>query len=385
MRSGFLPAQAASNIDFTSVMDAVDALLTAVVGALIIRSRPRNALGWIILGVGFGLGLSSLALAYAVLGISGMPDAAPGYRWAAWLSLFVWGIPFLGLMLLLLLFPTGRFLTPRWRWVAWFAIIVVVAAMTPLALMTPIEIDGNQIANPLGGFPQDAVLPIVLGAFILWLATLGAALVGLIVRYVRAQRRERQQIKWLMYAAAVFIAAQLFSFFQPTDFMVETGLGQVLVSIAALGFPLAIGIAILRYQLFDIDLVIRKTLVYTVLSGLLALVFLGSVILLQRGFEAVTGQQSQLAIVLSTLAIAALFNPLRGRIQAVIDRRFYRKKYDAQQVLSAFAITARDETDMSALTVELAHVVQNTLEPEEIRVWLRGQHCIPDRLKASDA
>jgi cytochrome b subunit of formate dehydrogenase len=198
-------------------------------------------------------------------------------------------------------------------------------------------------------------------------------LAALVVRYRRTGRVERQQIKWLLVATAVFAAAYI-PVFLVTDFNFgpNTAFWNYLWMVAMLLIPVAIGIAILRYRLYDIDVIIRKTLLYTATTALLALLFFGSVILLQRGFEAITGQQSQLAIVLSTLAIAALFNPLRNRIQAAIDRRFYRKKYDAQQVLAQFAITARDETDMNALTAELARVVQETMEPEEVKVWLKS-------------
>jgi hypothetical protein len=173
-------------------------------------------------------------------------------------------------------------------------------------------------------------------------------------------------------ATAVFAAAYI-PVFVLTDFAFgpDTALWSNLWMIVMPLIPVSIGIAILRYRLFDIDLIIRRTLLYTATTALLALVFFGSVVLLQGVFVAVTGQQSQLAIVLSTLAIAALFNPLRNRIQAAIDRRFYRQKYDAQQVLAEFAITARDETDMNALTAELARVVQETMAPESVRVWLR--------------
>ena len=200
--------------------------------------------------------------------------------------------------------------------------------------------------------------------FIPFLITLVLALLSLALRFHRAAGVERQQIKWLLYVAALFLTAQLAISFG--------AIGEQFTSLVALGFPIAIGIAVLRYRLFDIDVIIRKTLVYTALTALLALVYFGSVVLLQRLFGAVTGiGQSPLAVVVSTLVIAALFTPLRRRIQDVIDRRFFRKKYDAQRILAQFALTARDETDLDALTAELVRVVQETLQPEGVSVWLR--------------
>jgi len=193
-----------------------------------------------------------------------------------------------------------------------------------------------------------------------------------VVRYRRAGRVERQQMKWLLVATAVFAAAYI-PVFLFTDFAFgpDTAIWSNLWMIVMPLIPVSIGIAILRYRLYDIDLIIRKTVQYGVLSALLALAYFGSVVLLQTVVGQATDAQSPLVIVVSTLLIAALFAPLRKRVQTAVDRRFYRQKYDAQQVLAQFAITARDETDMDKLTVELVRVVQETMQPQSLSVWIK--------------
>ncbi len=265
-------------------------------------------------------------------------------------------------------FPNGR-MVPRLYWVvvAYFGVYFV---LSTLGLISS--------DSPLGSF----------WSWTGWLSVLLGGVAAQIYRYRRVSNpTEQQQTRWVLFgmgAIPLFLVGAFAYMGITGDTTVGTTADPFLLrrftflAVSALAFQvvfLSIGLAILRYRLFDIDVIIRKTLLYTATTALLALVFFGSVILLQRGFEAVTGQQSQLAIVLSTLAIAALFNPLRRRIQGWIDRRFYRKKYIAQQVLAAFAITARDETDMNMLTKELARVVQETMEPARVRVWLRAQHA----------
>jgi hypothetical protein len=357
-------AQGAAQISLSSVLDAFTALAIAVVAALIITNRPGNRLGWVMLLLGFSVALSGFSRAYAGIGMGGFDGVLPGLVLAAWVSQVIWFMIYLTLDLLLLLFPTGTLLSPRWRWVAAAALLITACAMAMLAVGTPIEVPGGQVANPIGLIPFERVERYLAVLFIPFLITLVLAVLSLALRFHRAAGIERQQIKWLLYVAALFLTAQL-----ATSFGV---IGEQFTSLAALGFPIAIGIAVLRYRLYDIDVVIRKTLLYSALTALLALVYFGSVILLQQLFGALTGvEQSTLAVVISTLAIAALFTPLRRRIQDAIDRRFYRKKYDAQQVLAQFAQTARDETDLDALLAELVRVVDETLQPAHVSVWLK--------------
>ncbi len=237
---------------------------------------------------------------------------------------------------------------------------------------------GIVIYNPYGWLPENAVW-YYLGfpSFISLLLILILAAISLIFRYRSAGQQVRLQLRWFVvggFFSIILLLLPVSVELSPDRF--NYGFEYLLVLLGqAYVIPLymAVGIAILRYRLYDIDVIIRKTLVYGVLSGMLALVYFGLVVLLQSVFDSISGQQSPIAIVISTLAIAALFAPLRQRVQAVIDRRFFRKKYDAQQVLAQFAQTARDETDMAALQAELLHVVQETMQPEQVSVWLRRE------------
>jgi len=202
--------------------------------------------------------------------------------------------------------------------------------------------------------------------------------VSLLYRFRRARAVEREQIKWLFYAAAFFAASYVPTFIQ-SNFSDPDSLWNLLFVVGMLTVPISIAIAILRYRLYDIDIIIRKTLVYGALTLLLVLMYFGSVVLLQQTFRALTSQDSPVAIVISTLIIAALFNPLRVRVQEAIDRRFYRGKYDAQQALADFAATAQDEVELDQLTKHLLNVVQETMQPELVSLSLK-----PDASKISE-
>jgi hypothetical protein len=349
----------------------LDAVVIALAGAVIGARLPNNPIGWLLLVAGLVLATQSLFNILTLLAYWTGTETLPGGFIAAWINQWIWVIPVLSLILLLHLFPTGSFLTRRWRWVAVATIAFFVVDAQAFAFSAQLNVMTQHgsvfVANRLGVFNFPAwVYPMLFVPFAL--ALLGA-LGSMLMRFVRAQTVERQQIKWLLYAAALFVVADVLSPF------VTAPIYQAFVSLLALGMPLAISIAVLRYHLFDIDVIIRKTLVYTLLTVLLGLVYFGSVVLLQELLGRLAGVgKSPLAIVVSTLVIAALFTPLRRRVQNVIDRRFYRKKYDAQRVLAEFALTARDETDLDALTAELARVVQETMQPERVSVWLKEIH-----------
>jgi hypothetical protein len=356
-----------------------DVLLLAygTVGALIAARRPENTIGWIFCAVGLALAVASTASGYADYGLYGKGDALPAPELAAWLS--VWlsiSLLFVAPCLLFLLFPDGRPPSRRWRPAVWLVAVAGAGIFFTLAF-SPGELDEYTypgLTNPLGigGAVGDVLTTIEsAGNGIVPIAVL-VSISSMIARFWRSSGRERLQLKWVVYTAALTATSFLVSFMlqEPVPRAVQDAV--FLLGVAAFAaIPIAAGIAILRYRLYDIDLIVNRTLVYGALTVALVLVYVGGVVLLQSIFRALTGQESQLAVVASTLAIAALFNPLRRRVQAFVDRRFYRRKYDAAKTLEAFSAKLRDETDLDRLGVELVVVIRETMQPAHVSLWLR--------------
>jgi hypothetical protein len=343
----------------------------ALVGGLISSRRPRNPVGWIVAGHTLCFTLGEFTRQYAIYGLQTRPGSLPFALAMASPPYWIW-FPGVILMfsLLLLYFPDGRLLSPRWRPVAWLAVFVVVVE-TGFAAVRPSDDETPGIPNPLGieGLKPLAGADEAFGSA-LWLGVGAISAASLVARYRRSRGQERQQIKWVAYAAVLLVLYSIVDQFL-LESRVPTLADIVLFLIFFQGLWIAIAVAILRYRLYDVDVVINRTLVYASLSASLALVYFGSVVLLQAPFRALTGQESQLAVVASTLAIAALFNPLRRSIQAFIDRRFYRRKYDAARTLEVFGARLRDETDLDALNDELVAVVRETVQPTHVSLWLR--------------
>ncbi len=355
--------------DMQETLFAVVIAACALVGGLVASRRPANVVGWCFLGSAACFAGVAFATQYALYGLVTMPGALPLAWLMAWVSawLSVPG-PLLLFTLMPLYFPNGRLLSSGWRWLVRFVLCFSVAIAIFWAF-APGEIRNLGLVNPLGIEalpPTGGLLDTIL--LIIYLATIGAAAASLITRFRRSHGEERQQIKWLAYAAAVipvwFLTNWWIQAINPVVFAVMDAL---IIS----GLPVTAAIAILKYRLYDIDVIINRTLVYGTLTVLLAVIYFGDVIVLREIFAPIIGWNNQVAIVASTLAIAALFSPLRRRIQSVIDRRFYRHKYDAQKTLQAFSARLRDETDLSSLSRDTLQVVQETLQPAHVSMWLR--------------
>jgi hypothetical protein len=359
-------------------INVVGTIGAPVLGGLIASRRPENPMGWMWLGVGLGFALSSFGGSYATYALG--PGSLPAPRTLGTLVAGVgWTVAFILVPLLLLLFPNGRLPSWRWRFLVW---VVVAAGTLSLVLgpFTPGRSGFAPVENPfgIGGAAGTVIFVLVNAGVIVILVAVVPAALSLVFRYRRASGEERQQIKWFAYAAVVFgslIPLDLLGLDEPLGDI----LWNVLNTAASLGLYAAVGVAILRYRLYDIDVLINRTLVYGTLTATLVAVYLGSVVVLQALFRTVTGQGSQLVIVASTLAIAALFTPLRRRVQAFIDRSFYRNKYDARKTLEAFSARLRDEVELDHLAHEFVTVVRQTMRPAHASLWLRGETAASHR------
>jgi len=390
-RSAPVPSSWGANLSIGGLLDFVPFLAFPLVGALIASRRPHNPIGWICLTDGLLWMFLGMSDYYSFYGVA-QPGSLPFPVGLAGLNHWMW-VPTVGLVgtYLLLLFPDGKLPSRRWRPLGWLSgVVIVLLSFGVMLSPEPLENLGG-IRNPFGlevqAWVADAgwiVLPL------LPLCMLASA-ASLVLRYRRSRGEEREQIKWIAFAASVvgllYLIAMVASVIFPSEtwFAAGSPLWLDLLEYAALlsftGLPIAVGFAVLKYRLYDIDVVINRTLVYGSLTATLALVYFGGVTTTQAMFRVLTGQeqQPQLAVVVSTLVIAALFNPLRRRIQSFIDRRFYRRKYDARKTVEAFSGKLRNETDLEALNNELVGVVGETMQPAHVSLWLRPDSAVRGR------
>jgi len=369
------------------LVNTVIAIGFSTVGAVIAPRLPhQNPVGWIFCTLGLLAGMRLFCAEYAIVTLlsepGSLPSKLPGGEALAWGSSWVW-VLHIGLFLFLaLLFPDGRPPSPRWRPLVWSIGVVVVVATVSVALWPETARGFDLVNHPLGiEVATGTINPVetILYAFGL------IAAASLLARLRRAKGVERQQVKWFAYAVAVLATSATLAYVVPES----TGVGwlgwisSVWVIASLVGLPVTMGIAILRYHLYNIARIITRTLVYGSLSVMLALIYFGGVATTQALFRALTGQeqQPQLAVVVSTLAIAALFTPLRRRIQSFIDRRFYRRKYDARKTLEAFSAKLRNETDLDALSEDLVGVVRETMQPAHATLWLQPDPALKDKEK----
>jgi hypothetical protein len=341
-----------------------------VVGAVIVAHRPSNAIGWLFSAIGLLTATGTLALDYAEYAYVTRPGSLPGALLAAWYQW--WWLPMFALILVFtpLLFPTGRLLSARWRPVAGAAAVATALIAVGGALQPTLKLQNENytVHNPIGltVVPDEeaGLLGAVLFGVLACCAV--AALLSLILRFRRSQGVERQQLKWFTYAAVLAILFQVVPTPQP-----EGVVHDVLFGLTIAFIPVAAGIAVLRYRLYDIDRLINRTLVYGLLTASLGLGYAGAVLLLGQVFGGVGGEPPSWAVAGVTLTVAALFRPARRRIQAVVDRRFNRRKYDAARTVEAFSARLRDEVDLDALSAELLAVVDQSIQPTRASLWLR--------------
>jgi hypothetical protein len=347
-------------------------LVAAVLGILILRRHSRHKIGWLLTAIALTSPIAYVVNELTVYGYFTVQPPLAGIEWAAWVTNWIWVVLFALILYTLAIFPNEQFASPRFRIVLKgligdFTFLFLSGSTLESSLSSAF-----QLANPLfSDFPQQYYdLLFSLGLMVMPL-TIIILVVSVIVRFRRGQGREKQQMKWLLGGMALMAVMVILGL--GLSFGAGFSLGEILVNASALGPILCIGVALLRHKLYDIDIIIRRTLIYAMVSALLAVVYFGSVVVLQGLVTAVGGERSGVVVAVSTLVIAALFNPVRKRVQSIVDHRFYRQKYDSVQTLNQFAAKARDEVDMNKLSKALVEAVQETMQPEQLTLWLKSE------------
>jgi hypothetical protein len=340
----------------------------STVGAIVASRLPDSPIGWLFCAIGFSFAVVHFSVEYAAYALLAPSRSLPAGEAFAWLTSWVW-VGGLGFVVFLdLLFPEGKLPSARWRWFARFTAIVLLPAAI-LAALSPGLILSSTLNNPLGveGLP-DASKEIE--AFMYALVVVGAS--SMLARLRHAGTIERQQIKWFAYATVLVISGVILknTLYPAVGIAWVWWVGLILTAVGVVSSPVAMGIAIFRYRLYQIDILINRTLVYGPLTALLVVLYFIGIVVLQSLFVVLIGEKSTLAVVASTLVIAALFNPFQRRIQRVVDRRFYRRKYDARKTLETFSAHLRNETDLETLSDDLVGVVSETMQPAHVSLWL---------------
>ncbi len=372
------PPEGDTFIDRTGllVLLVLQALTFATVGLVLVRARPDNSVSWLFSAVGLFVALQQVADSYQEYALVVRPEGPPLGELAAWLAMWLY-VPALVIIITLLpqLFPTGRPVSRRWHAVLWLSGVTFIGMTLAAALQPQLGESGR--ANPVGLRADRFELLDEVATSTYAVATV-LAFLSLVFRWRRADAGERQQLKWFAYFAS------LLPLFVITNGVTEVlGVGEPLASTVIftmaiatfLGLPLGTAIAILRHRLFDVDVVINRTLVYGVLTAMLIGSYLGLVLLFRLMLSPVTGS-SDLAVAGSTLVVAALFRPLRARIQATVDRRFYRARYDATRTSEQFSARLREELDLAAIATDLRQVAQDTMQPAHVSLWLRTMETL---------
>jgi hypothetical protein len=350
--------------DFSDVFGDVVNMALPVGGFILASRRPGNRIGWLALAAGLTLGLRSFADTYEQRALVAAPGSWPAGPAALWVSEWIW-IVSLGLAaFLFLLFPTGRLRSRRWRPAAWF--VGAVFALSTAAVMAGAA---REWAHPSASFGQLVSPPALAAMVIGFLAALVVSGSAIVVRFARSTGEERLQLKWFA-AAAVLVVATFIALILTNS---NSAVAAILSNLALLSLNAAITIAVLKYRLYEIDRIISRTLAYTIVTGLLVGLYAGLVLLATE----VLSFSSSVAVAASTLAAAALFSPLRRRVQRAVDRRFNRARYDADQMVTAFAARLKDAVDLDAVQGDLASLVQRALEPAHLSLWVNNGRQAP--------